>query len=452
MIDSKEICGFNYFLNKVEARSQYGKLALKNLAPLDNEEMILVEQEMLLKTINYENDRKDKVSAILSNMKNISLILKRIKAKQCVEIVDLFEVKVQALQTQEIINTIDNNLLTLNNVDDIISVLDPHNEKKYSFHLYEVYDDKLHDILYRKREIEQAYFRSGDENKQAIIAKRQAIVNEEIVQTEKVILMLVTKLSCFVDQMISNVEILTNLDMLIAKSRVYSNYGYCVVEFGEEISVSEAVLPLVKDYVSNYQSLSIDLLKGSTLITGANMGGKSTILKNLVFQTYLYNYGFLPIAKRFSTKYINNIVYIVSMEDTSHGLSRFGNEISLLNEAIANLNDNTLFVADEFASSTNPHEGYLFMKSLINYCNSQSAFSIFTTHYDNLSNECPTYVVAGIDEKLLDSGLALNELMDYTIKLTTNIEIPRQALLVAKYMNIDSTFLKILDKNYKGSE
>lgn len=440
--------GINYFLNKVDCKSQYGKLALKSLKQFEDNSAILKEQQLLVDVIKLDDTIKTQAREVLANIKNISLILKNIENNQGVEIVDLHEVKIQALHTEKLMKLLDKSLFDFKSVKEIISILDPNNEYKYSFRLYECYDSELNEIVKRKRSIEYEYYNCEDNEKSAVMQKRDRIVLEEQVRVEYVIKSLVEKLSVHINNMIVNCEVLTHCDLTIAKALVYNDYNYCISEFASSYEVKESVFPLVSDNVIKYTPLNIELSEGATLIVGANMGGKSTILKNLAFNTYLVNYGFLPLASKFVMPPINNIVFMQSFEDTEHGLSRFGSEVKMLNEALDSLDDNTIFLIDEFASSTNPTEGYLFVKSLINYCASLSTYTVLTTHYDNLSKECETYVVCGIDDDV-DKNLSLSDLMNYDIIKTTEDNIPKQAMLVAKHMDVNSEYLKILEKNYK---
>ncbi|MFV0499887.1 MAG: MutS-related protein [Bacilli bacterium] len=437
--------GVKYFLDKVECKSQYGKLKLKNLPILCKTE-IESYHELLIKVIAIDDDIKSQVQGVLGSVKNISLILKNVLNKQVVDLNSLHEIKVQAMQTQKIINLIGKKYFDFEDVDEIIKILDPNQENKYSFRLYECYDLELNLILKKKRDIEHQYYNANYEDKVKIMQARDKVVLEEKVRTDLVIKRLVTKLSRFIDKMIKNCDLLTDCDVMIAKSLMYKHYNYCKTEYGDNIEVENGVYPFVCDNVRLYTPLSIELFKGSTLITGANMGGKSTILKNLAFNITINNLGFLPLASKFVVPEIKKVLFLHSFEDSSHGLSRFGNEIVLLNKVLDNIDKYTLFLVDEFASSTNPTEGYIFVKSLINYCNSLDAYSLFTSHYDNLSSECQTYVVLGLNDEIVGN---INDSMNYNIYKTSNNIVPRQALKVAKHLEINSKYLKILKNNYR---
>ncbi|MFV0424252.1 MAG: MutS-related protein [Bacilli bacterium] len=449
-VDLNQI-GVKHFLDKVDCKSQYGKLALKNLKQLNNTD-ILAKQKLLLEVINLDMEIKNNARNILSNIKNITLILKTIKNKTSVDIVDLHEVKTQAMHVKQLEKLFDQKMFDFNDIDEIIKILDPNNENKYSFRLYECYDSELAQIVKQKREIEHRYYNSDVEMKESIMQERDKIVLAEKIRMEVVIQKIVNSLAIHIDKMIHNCEILTECDLMIAKSIVYVNYQYCISEFADSFDIKKSFFPLVSDEVNNYTPLSIKLERGSTLVVGANMGGKSTILKNLAFNTYLVNYGFLPLAEKFVMPKINNIIFMQSFEDTAHGLSRFGSEIKMLNKALDSLDEQTLFLIDEFASSTNPSEGYLFVKSLINYCSNIKSYTVLTSHYDNLSKECETYVVCGINEDNLDSNLNLSDLMNYEIEKTIDNAIPKQAMIVAKYMDVNNEYLNILKNNYKKEE
>ncbi len=440
--------GVKYFLDKIDCKSQYGKLALKTLPKLSSNDEILARQELLIRSISLDEEIVSDARRVFSNIKNITLILKNIASGQSVEIVDLHEVKIQAMHTRNLQKILGRSMFAFKDVDKVISVLDPNGENSFSFRLYESYDPELNEIIRRKREIEYEYYNCEDGMKQAVMQKRDKVVLEEQIRTEVVIKSIVSDLKKYITNMIDNVELLTLCDLVLSQSLVYKNYSYCVTQFSDTFEIESACFPLVSDNVNNYTPLNISLNKGSTLIVGANMGGKSTILKNIAFNVYLVNYGLLPLAKKFVMPTINNIVFLQSFEDTAHGLSRFGSEVKMLNSALDLLDESTIFFIDEFASSTNPTEGYLFVKSLINYCSTLNSYSVLTTHYDNLTKECDTYVVCGVSQTD-DKDLSLSDLMNYDIVKTNEDSIPKQAMIVAKHMDVNDKYLKILEENYK---
>lgn len=448
----KEIVGYKYFLDMAQPSSQYGKLMLKKLEVLSSIDEISEEQQLLLYTINLDPSIKKQMKDILVHFKNIRLTLDKIKNCNSVDSVDLFEVKVQALKTMQLYELIDTNKYHLSSVKEIIKVLDPTDEKNYTFSLYGKFDDEYDEIIKRKRKVEQIIASVDGHKAKLLRHERDAIIVEELRRSEIVLAKIVKDLNGYIDTMISNIAVIANIDIKLSFSELYEKYQYCETTFDETVILENGILPLVSDTVNSYTELDITLMRGSTLITGANMGGKSTILKNVAFQVMLTQHGFLPLATKFVMPYISKVLYLSSFEDTTHGLSRFGNEITMLSDYLNCLDDNTLFLVDEFASSTNPAEGYLFVKSLIRYCNSLSSFSLFTTHYDNLNKECTTYVVVGLKESNLDSSLQLSELMDYRIKKAQDSTVPKQALLVAKFMNINDNLLEILENTYEECE
>ncbi len=447
-----KVAGFQYFLNKAQPSSQYGKLRLKKIGKLSSTCEISYEQSLLIDVINYEDSQRKKVEDILVHFKNIRLTLDKIKNCNSVDSVDLFEVKVQALKTMQLFLVLDTSKFKLNDVTRVLEILDPTGEKNYTFSIFGKFDEEYDKIIKRKKEIEKVIASVSGQKIKHLKLERDKIIVEELRRSELVLKLIVSSLSECIDSMINNIEIIENIDIKIAISKLYENYNFTATKFSDKISIRGGYLPLVSDNVNHYTSLDIDVSSGSTLITGANMGGKSTILKNIAFQVLLTMHGFLPLATSFSMPFINNVMYLSSFEDTTHGLSRFGNEITMLSNYLDLMNGKTLFLVDEFASSTNPAEGYLFVKTLIRYCNKLSDFSVFTTHYDNLSQECTTYAVTGLKESDLNSNLDLGELMDYSIQKYEKSVVPKQALLVAKHMKINSSLLELLEEIYRERE
>ncbi len=447
-----KIVGFQYFLDKAQPSSQYGKLYLKQLEVLSCEDEVAKEQQLLLDVIKLDGSVRKKLEDILVHFKNIRLTLDKIKNCNSIDSVDLFEVKVQALKTMQLFEYIDTDKFNLQSVSQVLKVLDPTDEKNYTFTIYGKFDDEYDSIVKRKKEVEKVLASVNGQKAKLLKLERDKIIIEELRRSEVVLANIVKALSTCIEAMIINIEVVANIDVKLAFAKVYDDYDYCLTTFANSIIISDGVLPLISDSVKNYTALNIDVARGATLITGANMGGKSTILKNIAFQVKLTMHGLLPLASKLTMPYINQVMYLSSFEDTTHGLSRFGNEITLLSEYLDKIGDKSLFLVDEFASSTNPTEGYLFVKSLIRHCNSLPSFSVFTTHYDNLNKECTTYAVAGLKESDLDSRLDLSELMDYSIKKCETSDVPKQALLVAKHMKINSSLLELLEEIYKERE
>ena len=214
---------------------------------------------------------------------------------------------------------------------------------------------------------------------------------------------------------------------------------------------------LIKDK-KKYTPVSIDISKGVSCITGANMGGKTVTLKMIGMLVTMAQMGlYVPAdSMEFSPR---NFVYtsIGDSQSTDKGLSTFGAEIEKMKEAIKMSDLKGLILIDELASGTNPKEGYAISKAIINYLKLRNSITIITTHFDGLADDEQVrhLQVQGLSEvdfaKLLmdlksrdDMGMdVIHEYMDYRLKEIKNPEeVPKDAINISRLMGLDENILE----------
>ena len=213
----------------------------------------------------------------------------------------------------------------------------------------------------------------------------------------------------------------------------------------------EAFNPEIKEILEKDKKLftpvSIDLNAGTTIITGANMGGKSVTLKTIVLNLLLGQMGFFVFAKEAQFPILSFIHFVSDdMQSVSKGLSTFGAEIIKLKEVIECVKREDGFIAlDEFARGTNPKEGYFLVKSLAKYLTKINSVSLISTHYDGVvEDNMEHYQVMGlknvdfndlkykINENKTHSVEIIQEHMDYKLeKVSKENKVPKDALNIA---------------------
>ncbi|MBR1616541.1 MutS family DNA mismatch repair protein, partial [bacterium] len=118
------------------------------------------------------------------------------------------------------------------------------------------------------------------------------------------------------------------------------------------------------------------------IITGANMIGKSTYLKqNAIICTLAQMGSFVP-AKKAEFKILNSIFYRqATLDDISNNTSSFMLEMNDLKYILDNAKDNTLVLLDEPAKSTNSSESAAIIMAFLEYfLLNNSAKTILATH------------------------------------------------------------------------
>lgn len=214
----------------------------------------------------------------------------------------------------------------------------------------------------------------------------------------------------------------------------------------------------------SFTPVDINIHKTVTLITGANMGGKTVSLRMIGQVIAMAHYGFFVPCKQ-ATLYPLDYLFI-SVGDSQSidmGLSTFGAEIVEIGEVIRRFSERGLILIDELARGTNPKEGYAISKALIEYLGSGKSKTLITTHYDGLTQgrDLSHYQVNGLKDvdfegirtELKEKGIGLlHEYMDYRLtEVSGDKEIPKEAIRISEMMGLAQTIIERAKEILGGS-
>ncbi|MEH7514556.1 DNA mismatch repair protein MutS [Gottfriedia acidiceleris] len=188
-------------------------------------------------------------------------------------------------------------------------------------------------------------------------------------------------------------QVISQIDVLQSFSVVSEKNGYIRPAFTEEREyivkngrhpVVEKVL-LGSEYIPNDTNFDVDTHQ--FLITGPNMAGKSTYMKQVALISILAQigcyvpaeYAKLPIFDQIFTR-------IGAADDLISGQSTFMVEMLEANYAITNATDKSLILFDEIGRGTSTYDGMALAQSMIEYIHDHiGAKTLFSTHYHELT-------------------------------------------------------------------
>jgi dsDNA-specific endonuclease/ATPase MutS2 len=297
------------------------------------------------------------------------------------------------------------------------------------------------------------------------------LVLEEEQEEQKVCAELTLKLKPFVQALLANAGLIGELDLLIQKAALAAEYHAAKPLINKEsASFAEMLNPyiafLLQKKGKKFTPITIELCKGATVITGANMGGKSVALATAALNITLLHYGFYPFASG-SASPLFNFLHLLSgnLESQEHGLSSFGGEVIKFNEIAADIEKGFACVfIDEFAHGTNPAEGAAIAQGITEYLNASGAISLLTTHYDKVAEQASAhYRIAGLKQHdlgkimqeidLLKNGEKVHHIaryMDYNLLPSGSKEKPpHEALNVCNLLGMPSKVIAGIKKYYK---
>lgn len=216
-----------------------------------------------------------------------------------------------------------------------------------------------------------------------------------------------------------------------------------------------------------FTPLTLELNKGVTCITGANMGGKTIALKTIGLLLAMAQYGMFVPAEEMKLSLKKYIFFSMGdMQSADKGLSTFGGEILKIKEAIKDADQKGLILIDELARGTNPKEGYAISKAIINHLKNKNTITVITTHFDGLADEREVkhLQVRGlsvkdwdeITEKIKGEEKSIDMLhyyMDYRLREIKDIkEVPKDAINISRLMGLNEEILKDAEEILMSSE
>ncbi|EME30065.1 DNA mismatch repair protein MutS isoform 1 [Galdieria sulphuraria] len=191
-------------------------------------------------------------------------------------------------------------------------------------------------------------------------------------------------------------------------------------------------------------SLNLGGVEGTSfVIRGPNMGGKSTLLREICLGVILAQCGCYVPAKKFQFTLFDKIFTRMGASDAiGRGQSTFLLEVQ---EAAAILNTATkssLVVIDELGRGTSTYDGYAIAKAVLNDISTRiGCLCFFSTHYHNLIHEkLPSNIrffemQAEVDEEKKDVTFL------YTLKQTSTSFVSSRGVYCAKMANLPGEIL-----------
>ncbi|KYR02846.1 hypothetical protein DLAC_00314 [Tieghemostelium lacteum] len=225
------------------------------------------------------------------------------------------------------------------------------------------------------------------------------------------------------------IQRLAILDCLVSLGQMSATDGYCKPQFTTEpqISIVAGRHPIVEQLLQegSYQPNSIELtaLQKVQILTGPNMGGKSSFIRQTSLIVIMAQMGCYVPAQSCKLSVVDGIYTRMGAHDEiAKGSSTFFVELQETSEILRKATPRSLVILDELGRGTSTHDGVAIAYSTLKYITEKlKCFCLFVTHYPSiaqLENEYPqmvsNYHMSFIERKE---------------KLTDDIEISRVVFL-----------------------
>jgi len=479
--DDKQKIGLQYALDTLHGCSPFGAEKIRRLrfyGPEEREELEteLYNVEQMARFAGELKAEYDKICLILCQMKDIRHSLRRCAEGICPDHVELFEIKGYLQRLENLLPLFEKvsgkaalEGIAFSDPAPALAVLDPENTRSRGFYIPDNSTPRLKELRIRKKALEEQLFHAEEKEKDAIRLERTRVCAEEDSEEMKVRAAMGKTLAPLVPDLLENADTAGRLDFMIQKALFAVHYGGVRPELTDgALELTDMMNPEICDLLEEknrrFIPVSISLGRGATVITGANMGGKSVALKTVALNVLLLQAGFLVCAKKARMPLFSCVKMLFDdLQSIQSGLSGFGSEIVEFQKALDEVEQGySLFLLDEFARGTNPDEGAVIVQAVTRYLNGINAISILSTHYDKVAeNANAHYQIIGlrdIDPEAIrrelcttsDDGIeVIARHMNYGLyRVEGRSDCPRDALNICRMLSLKPEILKNIEAAY----
>lgn len=265
-------------------------------------------------------------------------------------------------------------------------------------------------------------------------------INEEYRKEEKEVLKRMFKVIA------TYYDVLEGLSLFLSELDVLTTFATIIAidpnkwvrpKLGTKLEGTGMVHPCVSECVPN----NVDMSSAKTIvITGPNMGGKSTFIRTIGVCTYLAHIGFFVPARHFETPIIDAIITRVGASDVQlKGISTFMSEMLETACMLKTATPYSLVLIDELGRGTSTHEGFGIAWAICEHLHRRiNPYCLFATHFHEMTKmpeEIPGVVNMCATCRLEKNQLKMEYKIEpgqisrsYGIDLADSIGLPREVI------------------------
>lgn len=312
----------------------------------------------------------------------------------------------------------------------------------------------------------------GHYKRKQTLANAERFVTYELEEIEQKVLTARTKRFELEEKIFSDVrkEVLSHARTLLELARqwseldVFSSLAWLALEqnfkrprFNNqgEIKILGSRHPVIEQEVKKvFVPNDIVMKEGNCfLITGPNMAGKSTLMRQLAVTVILAQMGSYVPASEADLPIFNQIFTRIGASDSlSEGLSTFMVEMTETANLLKSIDNKSLVILDEIGRGTSTYDGLSLAQAILEYIVSKTgATTLFATHYHELTE------LVGLFPSILNKHMAIEEKgskIRFTYILTSGAASKSYGIYVAELAGLPQSVVtraKEILKNHEGA-
>ena len=456
--------GFQYVIDSLELMSAAGRRHMLAQPFMTGHTELEAEYENISRVVSLlgRDDCRHAVATVrhqLMQMHDLQGTLANLEHKMVLEEIELFEIKnfcFLCMETAKAAKSLAiDDMLSLPDTSGIFSLLDPDNTGIPNFYIYDSYHPDLPTLrqqLKAKQTLLDASHATAETNA-ALQREINDLFDRQNAIQQQVTAELSQQLHTHFTTLSEAYSRMAYTDLLFAKATLAKEWNLCRPQMAADGGMTELTAlwnPRLRHRNEQaglrYQAVDVSIGKGVCLITGANMAGKTVLLKTVGTAQLLAQFGFFVPAASAHMQTVDDVVFCIGDEQNEmNGLSSFASEIIKISDALRRSDSEKLLILiDEPARTTNPVEGKAIVQAMATLLDGKKSQTLVTTHYSQLGLTCRRMRVKGFIEQMADTTLTpdnINQFMDYSLIPDTSDDVPQEALRIADILHCDKRLL-----------
>ena len=299
----------------------------------------------------------------------------------------------------------------------------------------------------------QKMIRERDQHKEALAAA-----------CDDAYLALLTEISTHYQELRDTIQALALLDCLLSLAEVASQPEYVKPTFCNQsrISIVQGRHPMVEQlvketYIPNDARLSSIDASGdpsALLITGPNMGGKSSYVRSVALIAIMGQIGSYVPAARAELGMLDAVfTRMGAFDNMLRGESTFMVELSETSDILKQATTRSLVILDELGRGTSTHDGVAIAEAVLREMVQRKVMTLFITHYQDLARleaQCPG--LKNVHMRFQESGEPGEEEVTFLYEVGEGVAHRSYGLNVARLAGVPKSVLNLAAEKSKELE